>query len=219
MWQAGETIVHQEVWGGRVWAARPLIVVEDAADRLLLWLPRGTTRKVPAPRPTSPDPERDPLALDGEASHRGVIENLLRRDWEHVDHEWDVSSLWMVRPGDWHAVWVSWLGSGAHLGWYVNFQRPFRRTAIGIEAMDLMLDIVVEPDLTWRWKDAAEFDEIVARGVFDASMAARVRDEAREVVRRIEGGGAPFGDPWPAWRPPGGWSLPILPDGWDERRP
>jgi hypothetical protein len=27
--------------------------------------------------------------------------------------------------------------------------------------MDLMLDIVVEPDMTWRWKDDDEFDEIV----------------------------------------------------------
>jgi protein associated with RNAse G/E len=39
------------------------------------------------------------------------------------------------------------------LGWYVNLQCPFRRTEVGIEAMDLMLDVVVDPDGTWRWKD------------------------------------------------------------------
>ncbi len=41
-WPTGSTIVVQEVWRGRLWSARPLTVVEDERDRLVLWCPRGT---------------------------------------------------------------------------------------------------------------------------------------------------------------------------------
>lgn len=139
MWSAGQTIVHQEVWQGRVWAARPLVVVEDAEDRLLLWIPEGAVRMVPVTPAGRVDPPR---------RQDRAIENLARGDWAYGDHVWDVSTLWILHPGDWHAVWVTWLASGRHFGWYVNLQRPYRRTAIGIEAMDLALDVVVEPDLT-----------------------------------------------------------------------
>jgi len=210
MWQRGDTIVHQEFWQGRMWAARPLIVVEDREDRLLLWIPRGTRRKVPATPPDRPDP---PVRKDR------VIENLARCDWDMTDHVWDVSSLWILRPGDWHAVWVSWVGAGAHLGWYVNLQMPYRRTAIGIEAMDLMLDVVVEPDRTWRWKDDDEFEEILARGIFDPVTGARVRREAENVIRDLGDGDARFAEPWPSWRPDPAWPLPVLPGGWDRHQP
>ncbi len=144
-----------------------------------------------------------------------MIENLAQCDWELGEHEWDVSSLWMIRPGEWHAVWVSWLPDGSHHGWYVNLQRPFRRTAIGIEAMDLMLDIVVEPDLRWRWKDEEEFDEMLARRIMGRRTGLRVRREAEVVVNRIERRCPPFSEPWPTWEPDPSWPVPELGDGWD----
>lgn len=201
-WQPGETIVHTEHWQGRLWAARPLTVVEDVPDRLLLWLPHGTVRRVPATPVHRPS-----------ADHRKdrVIANLAHRDWEAGEHVWDVSSLWILRPGDWHAVWVSWRPTGEHLGWYVNLQTPFERTDIGIESMDLMLDVVADPDLSWRWKDDDEFDEIAERGIFEPELVARVRAEAERVIGRIEGREPPFDEPWPSWRPDPRWSAPRLP--------
>lgn len=207
MWKAGQTVVHQEVWRGRVWAARPLTVVEDTDDRMLLWIPKGTLRKVPMTPQSRPDPP---------TRKRRIIENLARCDWVLGDHVWDVSSLWILRPGDWHAVWVSWLETGEQLGWYVNLQRPFRRTTVGIEAMDMMLDIVVEPDLTWRWKDDDEFADILSRQIFDHATGQLVRREAQEVIDRIEGLDPPFSEPWPSWRPDPGWPVPDLVDGWDK---
>jgi NAD(P)H-flavin reductase len=50
-----------------------------------------------------------------------------------------------------HAVWVFWEGASRDLaGWYVNIQEPFRRTSIGFDTQDLELDIVIEPDGSWR---------------------------------------------------------------------
>ena len=46
-WSPGEVIVLQDVYEDKLWAARPVIVVEDSADLLALWCPQGTVRKVP----------------------------------------------------------------------------------------------------------------------------------------------------------------------------
>lgn len=206
-WVPGEVIVHQEIWAGRVWAARPLVVVEDRPDQLLLWIPHGTVRKVPMTPPGRTDP--------GERTAR-IIELLEVCDWIHVDHVWDVSSLWILRPGAWHATWVGWMPTGEHLGWYVNLQRPVRRASLGIEAMDLMLDVVVDPDGAWRWKDEVEFEEILRRGIFDGETGQRVRDEAHRVIRQIEASDGPFGDRWIDWMPDPSWGLPVLRPGWDD---
>ena len=41
--------------------------------------------------------------------------------------------------------------------WYANFERPFQRTPIGIDTFDLLLDLVIEPDSSYRWKDEGEY--------------------------------------------------------------
>lgn len=206
MWEPGQTVVHQELWSGRLWAARPLVVVEDTAEHVLLWLPVGTRRRVPVTPPHRPDPPD---------VHRRTIANLVYGDWELGEHVWDVSSLWVLRPGDWHSTWVSWRPDGSHLGWYVNLQWPMRRHRFGFEAMDLMLDIVVAPDRSWQWKDREEFDEVVARGLFTDEVAARVEAEASAVIDDVEHGRPPFCDPWRQWRPEPSWGVPTLPAGWD----
>ena len=209
-WAPGDVVVHQEIWRDRVWAARPLVVVEDSPDRMLFWLPAGMVRKVPMTPPDRDDP--------GDRSAR-IINLLERGDWVHVDHIWDVSCLWILRPGDWHAVWISWLPSGEQFGWYVNLQRPFRRTAIGIESMDLQLDIVATPDRVWSWKDADEFDQVLDRGLLDAATGERVRAEAAEVIGRLERNEPPFDEGWDRWRPDPAWATPRLPAGWDDPAP
>jgi protein associated with RNAse G/E len=97
----------------------------------------------------------------------------------------------------------------------VNLQEPYRRTDRGIQAMDMMLDIVVSPDRSWRWKDEDEFEAIVAAGLYSEATVLAVREAAASVIRGIENCSAPFNEPWPEWRPPTGWSVPALPTGWD----
>lgn len=54
-WSPGDVIVVQEVFGARLWAARPVVVVDDVDDHLVLWCPEGTRRKVPVAPPARPD--------------------------------------------------------------------------------------------------------------------------------------------------------------------
>jgi predicted RNA-binding protein associated with RNAse of E/G family len=138
-------------------------------------------------------------------------------DWELGDSIWDVSTLWLLRQSDWHAVWVSFLDTGDQLGWYVNFQEPFRRLAQRIQTMDLALDMIIEPDRSsWRWKDEEEFELFRDRGLIDSDTAERVLTEAAGVIGRIERDAPPFNGSWPNWRPDASWPIPELLDGWDD---
>jgi uncharacterized protein DUF402 len=205
-WAAGEVIVVQELWRGRLWAARPIVVVEARPDELVLWCPKGTVRKVPVPG-----------LPDGATSRGEQYANCLEAvDWALVDSVWDVDTLWLLRDADWHAVWVSFLPTGDQWGWYVNFQEPCRRTARALQTMDLALDIVVEPDRSsWRWKDEDEFDLFLARGVLDPEVGMRVREEAAAIIERITRNESPFDSDWPSWRPDPAWGIPALPPDWD----
>jgi hypothetical protein len=205
-WAPGETVLVQEVWRDRVWAARPMTVVRDAGDFVVLWFPRGTRWK----RPIMPPSRR----IDGPRAVR-LASCLELGDWVFEDAEWDVSTLWLMRAGEWHAQWVSWLEDGSYWGWYVNLQEPFRRTANGFETMDLVLDVLIDPDRSWRWKDEDELAVFVDRGLFDEELEARLREEGLRVVRRAERGQSPFDEPWPDWRPDPSWAAPKLPDDWE----
>jgi hypothetical protein len=206
----GETVVVQEVWRGRVWAARPMTVVEDAGEAVVLWFPRGTRWRAPT---------NDPARAWHEDRGERLAACAASGEWSFRDGEWDVSTLWFMRERDWHAVWVSWLPDGTHWGWYVNLQTPYRRTALGFETMDLMLDVVIEPDRSWRWKDEDELEACVRAGAFDVALVERVRDEGLHVVLRVERGEPPFCEPWGEWRPDPCWPKPELPAGWNEVRP
>jgi hypothetical protein len=205
---AGDPVVLQEVWDGRVWAARPMTVVQDEDDLVALWFPRGTRWQGPTPPPTRP---REPTRAER------FVTSLRLGDWVFVEREWDVDTLQLLRPGDWHAVWVSWLPDGTHWGWYVNLQRPFERTSLGFRTMDLMLDVIIERDGTWRYKDEDELEVLVDAGVFDAATDRRVRDEARRVIARAARKQSPFGEPWPQWKPDPNWLRPVLPEEWECR--
>ena len=209
-WPAGTTVVVQEVWNGRVWAARPMRVVRDEGDFVALWFPKGTRWKAP-----TTDPARSWLEDRGAR----LAECAVSGEWVFRDAEWDVATLMLMRERDWHAIWISWLDSGEQWGWYVNLQRPFRRTLLGFETMDLVLDVTIELDRTWRWKDEDELELFVERGVFDKALAERLRAEGLAVARRAERNEGLFAERWDGWRPPASEPVPELPPGWDEPCP
>jgi uncharacterized protein DUF402 len=202
--------VVQEVWGERVWAARPMRVVQDEGELVVLWFPRGTRWQAPID-----DPARE---WDGDRGERlaGCAE---RGDWVFRELEWDVDTLMLMREGDWHGVWISWLPGFEAWDWYVNLQEPYRRTRLGFCTMDLMLDVIIELDRSWWWKDEDELAIFVGRGLIDEAVAERVRAEGLAVARRAEAEEPPFSEPWHDWRPDPAWTLPELPAGWDELEP
>jgi hypothetical protein len=180
-----------------------MTVVDDTPDCLWLWMPPGCVRKVPDGEPADPASRKDRM-----------IANLRRGTWGYIDHVWEGATLVAVRPGDWYATWCSWHPDGALWGYYVNLQMPYRRTDIGIETMDLMLDVTVEPDLTWQWKDEDEFATCLELGLYSDQLGTHVRAEAERAIGDLEARRWPYDGSFAAQRPAQPWSIPVLPDDW-----
>lgn len=101
---------------------------------------------------------------------------------------------------------------GVFTAWYANLELPFqmwRHNGLsGGDTVDWDLDIWIEPDRSWRWKDEDEFTERLAQPEhYWVDDEARVRAAGEEVVKLIEAGAFPFDGTWvdfqpdPAWEP------------------
>ena len=197
-WRPGEPLLLRHVHGGYVRYALPVTAVEDSHKRVALFLREGTQLRWTTDLQALMSPTTAPDTR-----------------WWH-----STNVLMLVEPPDAaHSVWLMWNAqSWAFEGWYVNLQRPLMRTSLGFDTWDQSLDIVVDPSLTWSWKDADDFAEVQRLAILDVTEAASVRAEAERVIRRIEARQGPFSADWPAWRPDPRWSLPGLPAGWSGMR-
>ena len=201
-WTPGSKIVYREVWRGRVWTARPVTVVQDTQDLIVLYLCSGARWKFPAP-------------VDGSRERPDLLHHLLSTEsWRLIDLTWTWGdTLFLVRPGEAHAVHVMWRESDrAFVGWYVNLQEPLRRTPIGFDFMDQDLDIVVGPDLSeWHWKDEESFRRGIEIGLFSDQQVREIHAEGERVIAQIRAKVSPFGDGWEDWVPDPAWPVPELP--------
>jgi hypothetical protein len=102
-------------------------------------------------------------------------------EWALEDAIWTrARMLHLVTPGAAHAIHLWWLPPDWHFGgWYVNLQEPIRRASVGFDYMDQMLDIVIEPDLSWRWKDEEELEAAVNDRLVTRSWADEVASRGR----------------------------------------
>jgi hypothetical protein len=142
--QPGDLVVRRHFQRdllSRVWLGR---VAADDEHGLWLWVATGSAY-------------RDLGTADGR--HLRLITFT---DWPHVDKAWDETPwqgrMLMLHPreGD-YSVWLFLDDEGALLRWYVNLERPvvrWRDAGLGgVDTTDYDLDVIVHPDLSWRWKD------------------------------------------------------------------
>lgn len=125
-------------------------------------------------------------------------------------HSYDVLRLTPWRA--WHSVDLFFDPADGFAGWYVNFQTPLRRTAVGFHMCDLELDIWVEPGRSWEWKDREAFGELVEDGHISPAQRGTVESEAERVIERIARASAPFDGSWDGWRPDPSWRPLALED-------
>lgn len=174
---------------GHTWAAR---LLEDTAQRVLLYLPRGTPHK-----------------RWGRGENAGQL----------LDASWTSDTLRFMYPGRAHSIWASWHPDGSFWGYYVNLEEPYRRTPIGFDTNDHHLDIVVGSDLRWFYKDEPALDDREREGTYSSALIAQIRREADDVTRVIEAGGSPFDEGWERWRPDPSWTIPALDERWRTEPP
>lgn len=199
-WTTGSQIVYREIWRGKIWTARPVIVVQDTSELIVLYLPLGTRWKLPA------------------GKREDYFHFLQTGEWILADATWlPGDTLFLLHPDEAHAVHVMWGPENREfVGWYINLQEPARRTELGFDFLDQELDICVTPDLSeWVWKDEEHLVRALADERFSASQVSAIRAEGKRAIDRVQAKASPFNNDWEAWTPPSEWSIPSLPEGWD----
>jgi hypothetical protein len=127
------------------------------------------------------------------------------------DHVWQGGGvLWETRFDAAHALGHFWDENGSFLGWYVNLQEPLRATPLGWDSCDQALDVWIERDGSWQWKDEDEFAEAIELGIFDADDAAAIRAEGERMIAQ-----RPWPTGWEDWQPDPAWAPLALPAGWE----
>ncbi len=115
-------------------------------------------------------------------------------DWTLVEQPWQSTHvLTFLYPHKYFAIRMFFAERDwRHLCWYVDFQRPYVRTPIGFEALDLALDIVVPAhDIDARIvKDEEQYLAGIEQGGISSEDAGAIALARSELVDLEE---APFG--------------------------
>jgi hypothetical protein len=202
IWTPGETAIQRfRRTDGSIGQHHPLRVLADDGRTLVGWLPRGTEivgTRLP----------------DGRGVREADLAERFRLPRVRVPGRWlGTSTLRVISEPDWSSVWWFFAESGEFRGWYVNLEIPVGRTDLGTDRIDGALDVTVEPDRRWRWKDEDEAAAAVEAGRLSPDQLARLRAEGERLIGLAETGVFPFDGTWCDFRPDPGWPAPALPPG------
>jgi predicted RNA-binding protein associated with RNAse of E/G family len=205
----GRSIVRRNVYpNGYISAVESARVVSDDEWGLLTWTASGSDA---AFRTT----------LTGESVRKMPLAQRLSIPTMLTPDHWRGTSFLALTPiGAAHSVWWFFDADLAFTGWYVNLEAPAKRWYGGIDCRDHALDIWVEPDRTWRWKDEDEFAERTGVANFwTEEQAAQIRAEGEGVIAVIEAGLHPFDGVHTGFRPDAAWEPTRFGPEWDLPRP
>jgi hypothetical protein len=202
----GDTVTRRDVLDGLVFSAAPHRVLHDTGDELLLAHWPGIAAK--APRTWI-----DWLRTGDDADRKRALPDLAARSWQLDDWVWrDTGRLTWFGFDEWFSVHRFFDLAGTPLNWYLNFERPIRRTRSGVDTFDVMIDLVAAPDLSsWQWKDEDEYAELSRLGVIDDGERRQIEAARERAVAFVESRGGPLGESeWSSWQADPAWPLPTL---------
>jgi hypothetical protein len=182
----GERIVIREVLNDKVWTVRPVTVQEDSDTQIVTWLAPGTLIEYPV----------------GVEHGRTCISMWLSGQWDLYEKEFLPPGVLRIAPRDAPFEVFAPITDDGVQWWYVNFQQPLRRTPLGFDTMDEILDLVVSPDCrTWERKDVDEVELAFDMGFLSDSDAKRIEGNCRAVEESLARGDVPWDRSWGTWRP------------------
>lgn len=200
---AGATAVRRHVWKGKVWTATPYRVLDDTG-------PYFVAAAWPGLRCLFSTSWIDCVTNGGPRDR--TLAELASGAWELGWWTWQRTTV-----RSWYAIdsyfTVRQQFDADHrpLAWYVDFDLPKQRTRLGIDTFDLMLDLVVEPDLSrHRWKDEDEYRHGRRLGLIGDHVHREVDRARQEILGLIETRQGPFAHDWSPLAH-ATWPAPALP--------
>ena len=205
MWNPGDIVIGRGVYRERIWHVVPSIIVRDTPREIVMAIVPGSE-------------------CMAEENYTRGIKNGKRR-WDFKDGDWRLEkSVWhtnrvlsIVEPGKYYSIMFFWNHySNKFLGYYINFQVPFKRNPCGFDTLDLDLDIDIDPDFGFKWKDEDDYQKAIDHGLISPEWMQGIETAKPEILDRIEKRQYPFDGSWLDWKPDPGWSPPTLPENWDK---
>ncbi|MFT7874037.1 MULTISPECIES: DUF402 domain-containing protein [Amycolatopsis] len=199
-WRPGETVLERfHRPDGSIGQVHPLRVLEDDGRVLLAWLPAGT-------------PIVGSRLADGRLMRDAPLDQRFRIPRVPVPDSWHgASTLRRIPEDEWSSVWWFFDLEGRFKNWYVNLEIPLGRTPGAVDRIDGVLDVVVEPDGSWRWDDEDEAEAAIEVGRLTLEQFDRLRAEGERIGALAERGAYPFDGTDTDFRPDPGWPAPELP--------
>jgi hypothetical protein len=205
MWKLGDVIAWRGIYRDRVWHAQTTLVVRDTPEELALALLPGTECAAPEGY------------LEGKQSGKRRW-NFKDRDWKLEKYMWHSNRLLiLLEPDKFYSTMYFWDHvSHKFLCYYINFQLPFKRSDDGIDTLDLDLDLIIDPDFSFEWKDLDDYQKSIDNEVIFAEWMQGIDSAKQDVFSRLEKRSYPYDGSWLNWKPDTTWSPPKLPENWDK---
>lgn len=186
-----------------------VIVVKDEADETILLLSPGAQCAYP---------EGYWLRKQGDFSRGTRWQEAKRNPWKLREFTWQTNRILIfLEPQQYYACFLFWdHDSDQFKGYYINFQLPYQRSHCGFDTLDLDLDIVIDPEFNWNWKDENLYEAGIREGGIDARWVKAIKRSLPEVFDRLSKRGQPLNKSWLDWRPDIAWQPPSLPARWQE---
>jgi predicted RNA-binding protein associated with RNAse of E/G family len=136
-------------------------------------------------------------------------------DGGYDDKQWAGDGVLRVhRFGEEWSVW-RWLDSRREWSrhFYVNLEDPWRRSALGFDTGDWLLDVVGTPT-SWAYKDEDELEWAEDAGLVGSAWSARTREAGKRAAAALKANAWPFDADWNRWLPSVDLATPVLPTDW-----
>ena len=208
MWKTGDPVVFRGIYNDRVSYIQSAVIVQDRPDEVALVIMPGAECAAP---------EGYINGKHGESGHWDRWGEYEKGNWTMQPYLWRTNRLLMlVRPDEYYSSYYFWQADTSQfLCYYINFQLPLRRTRLGFDSFDLDLDIIIEPNFEWRWKDVEEYQKGIQLGILRPEWIREIDSSKADVFEKLEKRRYPFDGSWLDWKPDPAWIPPTLPEGWD----
>lgn len=204
----GDHCVIRGIVNQQVWMAKSVIVVKDQPEETVLLL-------IPGAQCAFPEGywrwkmNRD--FSQGSRWQEAMQEHILLREFN-----WQRNRILMfLEPETYYSCSIFWdHDSGQFSCYYINYQLPYQRSHCGFDTLDLDLDIVIDAEHNWRWKDEEDYRVGVREGNIQDEWVKGIEKSHDEVFDRINKHSYPLDGSWLHWQPASTWLPPKLPENW-----